>query len=459
MIKVITYGTYDHLHHGHIRLLERAKALGDYLIVGVTSDDFDKQRGKINVQQTLEERIAAVRATGLADKIIVEEYEGQKIDDIKRYGVNVFTVGSDWVGYFDYLSEYCKVTYLERTHGISSTEIRSSKELRVGLSGNASYLNRVFRECALVNGVNVSAVCATDSSCFDEDMLQVGLITPDFDRFLAVVDAVYIHSHPDLHYEQVKKALCAGKHVMCESPIAKNPNQCDELFALADEKGLVLMDSLRTAYSTAYARMLLLIKGGRIGDVVSVDATCTNLKTNKEALSLPESKWSSMTAWGPTALLPIFQILGVGKTRLQIASRCSEGNALFDEFSRVSVEYSDAVASAKVGAGAKSEGDLVISGTKGYIYVPAPWWKTEYFEIRYENPAENRRYFFQLDGEGIRFEWVQFLRMIAEVGQGSSGEEAARREGGIERKVSREICSVVSAFEHGENVVYLKGAL
>ena len=78
MTKVITYGTYDHLHRGHVRLLERAKALGDYLIVGVTSDDFDKQRGKINVQQSLEERIAAVRSTGLANKIVVEEYEARK---------------------------------------------------------------------------------------------------------------------------------------------------------------------------------------------------------------------------------------------------------------------------------------------------------------------------------------------------------------------------------------------
>jgi choline-phosphate cytidylyltransferase len=78
MKKVITYGTYDLLHYGHTRLLERAKALGDYLIVAVTSDAFDKARGKINVQQSLMERIAAVRATGLADKIIVEEYEGQK---------------------------------------------------------------------------------------------------------------------------------------------------------------------------------------------------------------------------------------------------------------------------------------------------------------------------------------------------------------------------------------------
>ena len=106
MIKVITYGTYDLLHYGHIRLLERAKALGDYLIVGVTSDDFDKTRGKINVKQSLWERIKAVRATGLADEIIVEEYEGQKIDDIRRYGADIFTVGSDWAGKLDYLKEY-----------------------------------------------------------------------------------------------------------------------------------------------------------------------------------------------------------------------------------------------------------------------------------------------------------------------------------------------------------------
>ena len=87
MTRVITYGTFDLLHYGHVRLLERAKALGDYLIVGITSDDFDQSRGKINVQQSLMERIEAVRSTGLADKIIVEEHEGQKIDDIRRYEV------------------------------------------------------------------------------------------------------------------------------------------------------------------------------------------------------------------------------------------------------------------------------------------------------------------------------------------------------------------------------------
>lgn len=134
MKKVITYGTFDLLHHGHIKLLERAKKLGDYLIVGVTSDDFDKTRGKINVQQSLSERIASVRATGLADKIIVEEYEGQKIDDIKKYKIDIFTVGSDWIGKFDYLNEYCTVRYLDRTQGVSSTDLRKKdRELTMGI--------------------------------------------------------------------------------------------------------------------------------------------------------------------------------------------------------------------------------------------------------------------------------------------------------------------------------------
>ena len=141
MTKVITYGTYDLLHYGHIKLLERAKALGDYLIVGVTADDFDRTRGKINVQQSLMERVEAVRKTGLADEIIVEEYEGQKIDDIKRYGIDIFTVGSDWRGSFDYLNELCDVVYLDRTQGISSSEIRSARhEMRMGIIGESTLI-------------------------------------------------------------------------------------------------------------------------------------------------------------------------------------------------------------------------------------------------------------------------------------------------------------------------------
>ena len=157
LVKVITYGTYDMLHYGHIRLLERARKLGNYLIVAVTSDDFDKARGKINVQQSLPERISALQATGIADEIIIEEYEGQKIDDIKRYDADIFAIGSDWTGKFDYLNEFCKVVYLDRTEGVSSSQIRSNdRKLRMGLVGDTSeILSKFARECTFVNGIDV----------------------------------------------------------------------------------------------------------------------------------------------------------------------------------------------------------------------------------------------------------------------------------------------------------------
>lgn len=414
MVKVITYGTYDLFHYGHQRLLERAKALGDYLIVGVTSDSFDLTRGKINAQQSLMERIESVRATGLADEIIVEEYEGQKIDDIKRYGVDIFTVGSDWKGKFDYLNEYCKVVYLDRTQGVSSSELRAEKrELRIGLVGNSVLLNKFEKESHFVNGVSISGVCTTEDSDISDEIKDHYLITCDLDELLKVSDAVYVVSHPTKHFEQIKRALLAGKHVLCESPIVTKTSEFEELQSLARERNLCLIDSIKTAYSTAYNRMLVLAKGGKIGDIVSVDSICTSLSDlemkTKRGTSLDEV-WNSICAWGPTAMLPIFQLLGTEYVSKQITSHLIAED--FDAFTKIAFVYPHAVASLKVGKGVKSEGELIISGTKGYIYVPAPWWKTDYFEIRYENPADNKRYFYQLDGEGIRYEIVQFARSI-----------------------------------------------
>ena len=191
MIKVITYGTYDLLHYGHIRLLERAKALGDYFIVGITADDFDKNRGKINVQQSLMERIEAVQATGLADEIIIEEYEGQKIDDIRNYDVDIFTVGSDWKGKFDYLNEYCKVIYLDRTEGISSSDIREqNRSVKLGLVGDSSFLNKIMKESGFVNGIQVEGLCTNRADVMGEKLRQIPV--RDFEELLKSVDAVYI---------------------------------------------------------------------------------------------------------------------------------------------------------------------------------------------------------------------------------------------------------------------------
>lgn len=430
MIKVITYGTYDLLHYGHIRLLKRAKELGDYLIVGITADDFDKTRGKINVQQTLMERVEAVRATGIADEIIIEEYEGQKIDDIRRLDVDIFTVGSDWKGQFDYLNEYCKVVYLDRTQGISSTEIRVEKgQVRLGFVGESIIVDKFLKEAQFVNGIQVEVILTTNDRNIDIKKVS------SFDELITQVDAIYIFSQPRNHYNQIKKAIKNGKHILCEAPIALNNKESIELHQLAEKNGCILMDSIKTAYSTAYSRMLLLAKSGKIGKIVSIDATATSLR---DIELIEENKlkntWNSINAWGPTVMLPVFQLLGTDYKNKRIVSKMLDDT--FDIFTKIDFVYDDAVASIKVGKGVKSEGELVISGTKGYIYVPSPWWKTDYFEVRYENPEENKRYFYQLEGEGIRYELLAFLRAI----------EKGKSRSYISNDISNAICKVIEDF-------------
>lgn len=412
MKKVITYGTYDLFHYGHQRLLERAKALGDYLIVGVTADGFDRERGKINVQQPLMERIENVKATGLADQIVVEEYDGQKIDDIKRYDVDIFTVGDDWVGKFDYLKEFCEVVYLPRTAGVSSSEIRAEKrEERLGVVGDSYLVSKIIRESRFVNGLKVEGVCSSYKGILDDDLKDTVPFYSDYDALLDNVDSVYVLTFPKDHYDTISKALDKKKHVICESPITISSEDWQNLQVKAKANGCVLMDAIKTAYSLAYYHMLLLIKTGKIGEIMSVEATCTS-QEELQTINDPNRAWSSMSSWGPTALLPVFQILGTEYKKKTIVSQMSPERENFDLFTKVSFIYDHAVASVKIGKGVKAEGDLVIAGTKGYIYVPAPWWKTDYFEIRYENQTQNKRYFYQLDGEGIRYELVSFLKCI-----------------------------------------------
>lgn len=437
MIKVITYGTYDLLHEGHIRLLERAKALGDYLIVGVTSDDFDRSRGKINVKQSLTERIEGIKKTGLADEIIVEEYEGQKIDDIQKYGVSIFTVGSDWEGYFDYLKEYCTVIYLPRTTGISSSELRAEdRKLNLGLLGGfeKNVLNKYFQESSFVNGITVTTLF--NSSKSTDVNLQ------DYNGFLEDCDCVYILSHPTKHYREIKHALERGKHVLCESPIALTLEETKELFALAEKKNLILMEAIKTAYSNAYNRLILLVKTGKIGKVVSVDATCTSLQNfNNKNL---ETSWNSICAWGPTAMLPIFQLLQ-GSYETQMYSLFENETLKYDSFTKIDFFFQNATASIKVGRGVKSEGELIISGTEGYIYVPAPWWKTDYFEVRRENQSDNKRYFYQLDGEGIRYELLTFIKSI----------QSQRNLSYVSKDVSEAIANITADFYQRKDTVLI----
>ena len=123
MKKVLTYGTFDLLHKGHVHLLQRARALGDYLIVGVSTDTFNALKGKA-AYTSWEDRKFILEALSCVDEVIPESHWEQKIEDINEKEVDLFVMGEDWTGEFDFLQNYCEVIYLSRTKGTSTTKIK-----------------------------------------------------------------------------------------------------------------------------------------------------------------------------------------------------------------------------------------------------------------------------------------------------------------------------------------------
>lgn len=415
MKKVITYGTYDLLHQGHINLLKRAKALGDYLIVGVTNDNFDRNRGKLNVRNNVLERVEAVKATGLADKIIIEDYQGQKIDDIQKYDVDIFAIGSDWEGKFDYLNEFCKVVYLPRTEGISSTQLRaeSQKLINVGIVGAGRVATRFVPESKYVSGVVVKSVFDIDFSKAAQFAVNnnISEVHRDFERFLEDVDAVYIATPHLTHHDYIERSLLAHKHVLCETPMVLNEKEAKDLFALAEKQGVILTEANKTAHCPAFNHLMVLIKSGLIGDVIDVEASLSKLWDDDKSLREmdPDQAGGSMFEMGSYPLLPIIKLLGTDFTEIHFYSKMDNG---IDLYTKGIIQYPSATSSFKVGLGVKTEGDLVISGTKGYAYVPAPWWKTDYFELRYEDQNNNKKFFYKWDGAGLRYEIQEFASQI-----------------------------------------------
>ncbi len=409
MVKVITYGTFDLFHEGHYRLLQRAKALGDYLIVGVTTEGFDKNRGKLGVVDSLVTRIENVKNTGFADEIIVEEYVGQKFSDVQRYNVDIFAIGSDWVGKFDYLNDYCKVVYLERTKNISSTTLRKTKYhvYRVGIIGNGRIANRFIPEAKFVSGVNVQSVYNPhfESAKLFADKWDINAYD-NLDKFYDSVDLVYIASPHNTHYEYAKSALEHGKHVLCEKPLVLHKSQSEELFKYAEQKNwggrLILFEGIKTAYCPGFQKLLGVARSGKIGNIRNVEACFTKLE-NKNNRELTDTKYGgSFLELGSYVLLPILKIFGTEFDSVDF-STINADNGL-DIFTKAFFKFPNGMATATCGLGVKSEGKLLISGTEGYIVVEPPWWKTNYFEVHYEDSTRVEKYNEVFLDDGLRYE-------------------------------------------------------
>jgi len=449
MKKVITYGSFDLFHEGHYNLLKRAKELGDYLIVGVTTEQYDEYRGKLNVIDSLMERIENVRRTGFADEIIVEDHVGQKVEDIQKYNIDIFVVGSDWKGKFDYLKQYCEVVYLERTKGISSTMLRNKKYniVRLGVIGSGRIAKRFAPEVKYVSGVNLEGVFNPniESAKSFAEQFELKFYTNDIDDFFSKIDAVYIASPHKTHYDYIIKALHNNKHVLCEKPMVLSAKQSQEVFNIAKEKNLVLMEGIKTAYCPGFSKLLSIAASGKIGEIKDVEATFTKLVSGNVRELNFEEIGGSVTELASYPLLAIFKLLGLNYEDIKFYSFRDENGV--DLYTKIIMKYKDAIATAKVGLGVKSEGSLLISGTNGYIYVEAPWWKTQHFEIKYEDAEENEKFFYKFAGEGLRYELSDFISTI------NGNMKKVHK---LTEKESTAIAEVIEKFINKNNLVDMK---
>ncbi len=415
MKKVITYGSFDLFHEGHYNILKRAKELGDYLIVGVTTEQYDESRGKLNIIDSLDERIENVRKTGFADKIIVEDHVGQKLEDIQKYGIDVFTVGSDWAGVFDHLKDYCKVVYLERTKSVSSTMLRTKKYpiVRIGVIGTGRIAERFVPEAKFVSGVIVQSAYNPhiESAKKFAKHFEMDSYSDDIETFLNSVDAVYIASPHETHYEYAKMALEHHKHVLCEKPMAFYKSEAEELFRIAHRNNRVLLEAIKTAYCPGFVQLIGIARSGVIGQIRDVEACFTRLTPGNLRETTDTEYGGGFTEFGSHTLLPIMKLMGTDYEDVRFDSILAENG--IDLYTKASFRYKNGFALSKSGVGVKSEGQLIIAGTKGYILAESPWWLTQAFEVRFEDPNKIEKHFVKFLGQGLRYEISDFVYMIS----------------------------------------------
>ena len=402
------------LHEGHMRLLKRAKALGDYLIVGVTDENYDRSRGKLNVVESTKKRIKAIEALNFVDKVIIETHKKQKAEDMQEYAVDIFAIGDDWVGAFDYLNKYTHVEYLTRTEGISSTQLRKENFdiIKLGIVGLGRDTRAFIDEAQHVTNLKINRIYSSDFKAVQQFTKKSNIIKYGHDNYNDFLDtnivAVYIDTALEKHYHLIQKALSAGKHVLCENPLALHKNELTELLFLAKKKKVLLLSALKTAFLPAFNQLLTVLDEGIIGEIKEVRATRTSLYKEKK---YPDT----FMAQGATNILSSYpsllvnKILGHSKD-ITFFDQGSEGYDVSNLI--ISKHEGGSIGVSRVATGIKSEGDAVISGTKGYIYIPAPWWLTKEFHVRFEDEHKSQTFKYEFDGCGLRYMIAEFASLI-----------------------------------------------
>lgn len=396
MKKIITYGTFDLFHRGHYNILKRARELGDYLIVGVTSESYDIERGKLNVRDGLVTRIENVMKTGFADEIIIEEYQGQKVNDIIKYQADALVIGSDWRGKFDYLNNYCDVIYLERTKNISSTQIRESEDVlnRIGIATDELDDRGTILESKYVSGVHFENVYSDNADLAKDfyDKYDLNGHFSDYRQFLDDVEIVYVNTRYENRYDLVLEAVKNKKSVICNAPITRDLDKLEELFKLAKKNKTVICEDVITVYLRAFTQLVWLINSSLIGNVISVKCSISS-----QALG-PNMDLQDVLMYPFCAIIKL-----LGKNYRDITCsvvRNADGEAMYH---MISVNYDNAIATIEVGDKVDVDDNMEIIGDKGKISIPDDWWNTGYFETKLTDNNTPKRYSFNFDGNGFRY--------------------------------------------------------
>lgn len=284
-----------------------------------------------------------------------------------------------------------------------------STYMRMGVIGTGSIAKRFVEEAVHVTNVYVAAAYNPDANETHRFCDEFGIVheATSAEDLYKRVDAVYIASPFYTHYEYALNALNAVRHVLCETPLTENLQQAKELYTIAEKNGLVFMPALKTAYAPSFGNVIQEALSGVIGEVVDISATVTTLLPQTKTVGFNNERLMDNAYY---ALLVILKILGENIQKVSAFTRKDDAKVLY---LNTHLQYEEAVGHVKAGTGVKSESSLVISGTKGYIYVPAPWWKPDYFEIRYENPYDNKKLYFPFESSGLRYEIQCFVDNIS----------------------------------------------
>lgn len=404
MKKVITYGTFDLFHRGHYRLLERAKTYGDYLIVGVTSENYDIERGKLSVRDSLEKRIDNVRNTGFVDEIIVEEYIGQKIRDIIKYEIEVFVIGSDWIGKFDHLKKYCDVVYIERTKDISSTIIRNNdNNLKlVGMIVNGTHDYGITEEIKYVSGLHLENVLVNEElvgKIFCK-RYQINRYCTDIYEFIKDIDIAIIKGKVDYNY--IKICLENGIHVVYDIPITTDVSIIKELNRIAKEKNVILLENITILYLRAFIQILWMVESNDLGEIVSLKLVCSH--DNVE-------KYNSFLYLITLSIITSIKLIGIPSTVEKIVD---DKNSDEKKYIYFVMERNNQHSSIEVFESYNVNSQMIIVGKNGTITASEDWWNTGYFEFTSGgNSTIVKKYSYNCEGTGFRYILQELSTMLA----------------------------------------------